>query len=105
MKAETVILTGVHRPPTILGVPPALLVVAVGTAAMAAGLMIMLDAAALSLVLGLTVLIGLWVVFYRWNRRDHHVVQVRFMAPAFWRGKPERRLIAGEPLRYREAGP
>lgn len=97
MKAMSVVLPQAQRPFTILGVPGPLAMLALSAGAFGGSLMVVMRLAPLFLPVGVAITVALWSYFWRRCRLDPHFDRVLLRTPRFWRGKPERTLIAGAP--------
>ncbi|MBB4267633.1 hypothetical protein [Roseospira visakhapatnamensis] len=99
MKAASAVLIQTQRPMMVLGLPPMLFILAVGAGAVAVALCVLLDVLALSIPLGMTLILALWVLFWRRCRRDHHYDRALMFTPRFWRGADTRTLVSGRRAR------
>jgi hypothetical protein len=80
---------------TVLGLPPFLFILACGAGGLAVALCVLLDLLPFSIPAAVVVILGLWGVFWKHSRTDHHFDRVLTMAPMFWRGRPRRTLVSG----------
>lgn len=95
MKARSVVFIHVQWPFTIFGLPPALMLLAVGPAGAVYGLAILLGGVALSMIAFALVLAAGLAAAYRLARRDRHVDSVALAVALFWKVSPRRWLLAG----------
>lgn len=99
MKAASAILMQTQRPMMVLGLPPMLFVLATSAGAVAVALCLILDVMALSIPAGMTVIVILWVTFWRRCRVDHHFDRALMFTPRVWRGAATRTLVSGRRAR------
>ena len=97
MKSESFIFTNLHKPMTLFGVPPLLLILSTIIAMVVFVLLIVLQLIILSVPIAALCFLFMAFFFNRKTRKDHHFANTMFVPPTFWKGRKVRQLIAGTP--------
>ena len=97
MKSESFIFTNLHKPMTLFGVPPLLLVLSVIMAMVTFVLLIVLQLVIFSVPVAALCFLLMAFYFNRRTRQDHHFANALFVPSTFWKGRKVRQLIAGTP--------
>ncbi len=97
MKAESYIYTGLHKPMTLFGIPPMLLMMSTAVVSVSFAVLVSIKQVFLAIPISVILLVYLLMVSYRKTRQDHHFVYTLLVPSKFWRGRKVRHLIAGLP--------
>lgn len=96
MKARSVVFVHTQKPFTIFGLPPVLMILSAIAAVVAFILAFFTIGVAYSVIAMLLTMMVCLVQSIRIAKTDPHVVGLFLRSLLFWRGRPERRLVAGD---------
>tara|TARA_R110000868_G_scaffold324030_7_gene584957 strand:- start:401 stop:652 length:252 start_codon:yes stop_codon:yes gene_type:complete len=79
----------------MFGLPPALMMLSVSGGAVGLAVCVLMGVISVSLIVFISLTIGLWAWFWKHVREDCHYDRVLMQTPRFWAGKQQRTLLAG----------
>ena len=81
MKTSSAILTQTQRPQTMFGLPPALMMLSVSGGAAGLAVCVLMGVISVSLIVFISLTIGLWAWFWKHVREDCHYDRVLMQTP------------------------